>query len=170
MKFKGNLIITDPKFLSKDSDWGRIFSPSENKIPLKTFILGEGKITATVYQLKDESISPKQFSEDLSLSFLEYNTNPNLTNQIIYSELLNSTKPLGTFTTESGYFIIALEEEILSYYPKFYSETDIPSFCYATISDYSGDIEIFKDKYDRVHILGDHFITSDSDLNNQLTL
>ncbi len=127
---KRAIIITDPSYFVKDSDWGTGFNFDRREINLPDFTnyvwintgFGDG--------------TGKVFTTDKALS--QYELEEAIIGLRKTDGILEGYRDLGRFGVDSGTFGAFYYDEVLKYYPDF--ALDIGSWCYTIVPDFLGSI------------------------------
>ena len=164
MKFKGNIIITDPCYIVKDSDWKKCdYGNNMEVLGFSTFISEPtiyGDWSCTVWDLKNKD--PKEFIDNLCKSYWEADRIKGLYGKLSkkYKDALEemdskftTLESLGNFCADSGQVGVFLLDEVLKYNPDFDYDLSKP-WTTTLIKDFEGDIKYYIDKDTEAHILG----------------
>lgn len=147
-EFDGTIIITDPCYVSKDSDWGESFDYGNNIIDDSNFRdyiweatgTGDGmwpvlKLNKTLGQIELENHIKKV--TDLISKYQAKSTNSNF--EKLQKEFEKETV-FGDFCVDSGSFGIFYLDDVLKYNPSFLA--DFGDWCYCIIPDFKGIVEV----------------------------
>jgi len=163
MKFKGDIIITDPCYIMKhddssDRDWDKCnYGSNMEKLGITHYLTADteyGDWSCTT--VKDDPASQKLI-EDLNRMYFkffhDYN-NPEVYKDSEYRRQMykeydekrekiieESGLVLGRFCADAGLVSVFLLDEILAYNPKYDDHINHPH-CATLIKDFDGDIEI----------------------------
>lgn len=164
MKFKGNIIITDPCYIVKDSDWEKCDCGNNMEVlGFSTFISEStiyGDWSCTVWDLKNKD--PKEFIDNLCKSYWEADRIKGLYGKLSkkYKDALEemdskftTLESLGNFCADSGQVGVFLLDEVLKYNPDFDYDLNKP-WITTLIKDFDGDIKYYIDNDTEAHILG----------------
>ena len=164
MKFKGNIIITDPCYIVKDGDWKKCdYGNNMEILGFRTFISEPtiyGDWSCTTWDLKDKD--PKEFIDNLCKSYWEADRIKGLYGKLSkkYKDALEEIdskftilESLGNFCADSGQVGVFLLDEVLKYNPDFDYDLSKP-WTTTLIKDFDGDIKYYVDNDRGAHILG----------------
>lgn len=159
MKFKGDIIITDPCYVIRrreDRDNIKILG-------FTTFISEStlyGNWSCKTLNLKNKN--PKEFIDDVCNTYQESEKIKGLYGKLSskYKEAKEKVRSktvnleiLGDFCADSGQVGVFLLDEVLRYNPEFINHTDRP-WTTTLIKNFNGDIEYYIDLEGQAHILG----------------
>lgn len=148
MEFKGTIIITDPCYISKDSDWGKSFDYESRIISHPCFSnylwnctgIGDGTwMVAGVDKIMSQ-LELEDHAKDVFKKQLNYEQHYSTKNKIDYEKSIKQDTILGQFGVDSGTFGVFYLKDVLEYYPSFLS--DLGEWCYTIIPDFVGNIDI----------------------------
>lgn len=147
MEFRGEIVITDPCYISKTEDWGEGFDFINEKIDPK---LGFSK-----YLFENTGIGDGEWSVFV-LSNFDYDTEEKIKELCIKGEGVDDLSTLegdwkGSFTADAGLMGVFYNTEVRRYDRE--ALTDLPQRCYTVLSNFDGDIHIIKGKQEN-HIIG----------------
>lgn len=168
MEFNGTIIITDPIYIIKDTDFDKEYSDfniNKKKMSSKYFsdylwesdnntLNGFTEKTYGVYktntysQLDLESTIDSVMDTINEISFTSLNTESIMK----LEDLSKIYTRIGRYQTESGTFGVFYLSEVLKYNPTFLS--DYGSWCFTVIEDFVGNIEIYNPDNEFAHIEG----------------
>lgn len=167
MKFKGDIIITDPGYICKNDDWEKCeYGKCMEKLGLRTYITrntiyGDWSCTTFKDTPKSNKIYKKIISKNLKF-FGEYNnseiykTEENrekmLKEHEVEIEKLNSDIALGEFCADCGMVGVFLLEEVLKYNPDFDYHKN-RKWTTTLIESFDGEVE-FKVVDEEVSVIG----------------
>lgn len=148
---EGTIIITDPCYFAKKSDWGKAFDYSNYKISLPEFTdyiwtyTGQGDGSWEIIETTDilNRVEAEKFVIGYSKALR--NLNPSNINSIQELEgYMKKQSYLGRFSVDSGTFGIFYLSEVLKYNPNFLRDHGV--WLYTVIEDFIGSIQLqFKD-------------------------
>lgn len=155
MKFKGNIIITDPCYIMKNDDWSSTNHGSQHQ--LKRIGITKSLIADTEYgdwsctTVKDDPMTNDTliFIDDIYDSLWEaYNNGPELNRELIQALterrkniIETSDVILGEFCADSGMVGVFLLDEVLAYNPDFDNHIN-KKWTTTLIENFDGEIEI----------------------------
>lgn len=160
---KSNVIITDPCYVSKTSDWDSkkfdyeslSIDPSLGFSEYLWKETGFGDGVWKVSEIKGGIVSGndlEKFIEDIETAYYDFFKCSNIQNQIRLEELIGKRETIGRYCVDSGTFGVFLFDEVLSYHPDFLVEYG--SHCYTIIEDFIGDISVYEDSRKQIHVVG----------------
>jgi hypothetical protein len=161
MKFKGDIIITDPCYImrrnadgSSRDDWDSCgYGDNMQALGIKTFLTSDTEYgdwsCTTVKDCKESEAILIKLNTNYSKLWNTYN-NPKGKDQALIDTLEKERKEiqesgkefvLGEFCADAGLVSVFLLEEVLKYNPEFNYHTEKP-WTTTLIKDFDGDIEI----------------------------
>lgn len=162
MKIDGNIIITDPCYFAKDTDWGTLFNfdnlTIDSSLGFTDYIwepTGVGDGRWKVSEIKDEILSGielEKFIEDIEDAYYNFFKNASIENQIKLEDLVGRRTTIGRYCVDSGTYGVFKLNEVLSYKPDFLVTHG--HHCYTNIKDFIGDVDIYKDNRNQSHVIG----------------
>lgn len=155
MEFNGTIIITDPGYFAKDSDWGEDsgFDFTENTInPSLGFTkyiwnpTGYGDGSWSVIGV-DKILSQLELEEHVGkiidlVEKIEKDNTADAKNKLQIEQKKETV--LGSFGVDSGSFGVFYLDEVLKYNPTLLS--DLGGWCYTVIPNFIGNIEALEIK------------------------
>ena len=147
--FKGTLVITDPSYFAKDSDWGNTFDYKNHIISkdlgFTDYIwlnTGYGDGSWGIYSL-DKITGQLELEDHISrvlsaMNEVEKSSGAASRNKL--QEILKKETPLGEFCVDSGTFGVFYLDDVLRYYPNFLA--DLGGWCYTIVPDFIGLVDI----------------------------
>lgn len=147
MKFKGDIIITDPCYIIKDdsADWRKCdygdWSCSTWSTPRKD-VTAQLEELNTLRKVRWELI--KKYGED------------SVQAKIYYDKIANAslnTEKIGDFCADSGMVAVFLLDEVLKYNPDFDFHIN-REWTTTLIKDFDGEVDYYVDNEDNAHIIG----------------
>ena len=167
MKFKGDIIITDPCYIIKEinsEDWDKCdFGDNMEVLGINHYISEStiyGDWSCTTWDLGNKD--PKKFADDLCDFYIEMERTKGLHGKLSqeYKNKLeeldskfSNLKVLGKFCADAGLVAVFLLDEVLKYNPDFRYHINKP-WTTTLIKDFDGEIEYYLDKETSAHILG----------------
>lgn len=182
MKFKGNIIITDPCYIIRENP---IKAPNPKDFNLPDSILNK---PFNEFSAPEEFAFEKAFREYLNekdkyddwynceygehmevlginnylckdtiygdWSCTTYQTSTKDIESLINNQSLDYFNPIGEFCADTGMVAVFLLDEVLKYNPNFTKWMEEHSWCVTLIKDFDGDVEYFVDNNDNAHIIG----------------
>lgn len=167
MKFKGNIVLTDPLYIIKDdnpNDWELCEKGNNmealgitNYITEQTFI-GDAFVDVTSVKNLDPNVVVSELYQIESVLGMFSNDEKNKEAECKYAELIKNLNCIGSFSVDSGYFGVFLLEEIKKYNPEFEALISKCKYCAEVIRDFDGEINfrVFDNSLVNMnHIVGD---------------
>lgn len=126
MKFKGNLLLTDPVYIVKkwcESDW--------------KLLLSDGYDYAVLHYLGITKYVLGEIGEDSEWNVID-----------------NSGMKVGSYCSDSRLFCVCDLKQVLVYNPDFLISFDKNSECYCVINDFDREIKVIPDEKHNNHVIG----------------
>ena len=150
MRFKGNVIVTDPCYIIKDSDkindWDKCqYGENMSKLGFNVYICKNtiyGDWECSVFLINNEN--PKEFIDNIAK-----NRDIEELENIQYHH-----KRIGQFCADSGMVGVFLLDEINEYNPEFLDYLSKHPQIATVLKDFNGDIQYYVDPNNEAHILG----------------
>lgn len=139
MKFKGDIIITDPCYIVKEEDWENSdFGENMDVIGFTSWLsrsTGYGDWSCTTF--KHDISDIKEYLEEL----------------VSDEDVKIEGNKIGTFCADAGMVGVFLVDEVLEYNPEFKSK--LGSWWLTYIKDFDGDINFYVTCANTVHVIGE---------------
>lgn len=155
---KSDIIITDPCYIAKNKDWGKVFDWEHYTIEAPEFSdyvwsrTGQGDGSWMISGLHEvlNRVETEKFIEGFEDSI--QNFNPQTDSILKISEYIKKQDYLGRFSVDSGSFGIFYLTDVLSYNPNFLRDHGI--WLYTIIPDFVGSIQVKFSNNNHFNILG----------------
>lgn len=159
MKFKGDIIITDPCYIIKESnpdDWDKCdFGDNMEILGIKHYISEYtiyGDWSCTTFNVGDRD--PKDFIKEYSkITDRMLALDDCCEEAEILSFKIDNLKKLGRFCADAGKVAVFYLKDVLKYNPEFDFHITRP-WTTTVIRDFNGDIEYYLDENTDAHIIG----------------
>lgn len=147
MEFKGEIVITDPCYISTVEDWGEGFDFIGGKI--------DPKFRFSKYLFNNTGLGDGEWSV-FKVDNYDYDTKDKLKDLCIQGEGIDDLSSLtgdwqGSFTSDTGLMGIFYNKEVRRYDKE--ALTDLPLRCYTILRDFDGDIYFIKGEQEN-HFIG----------------
>lgn len=164
MKFKGDIIITDPCYIMKDGDWSKCnYGESMSRLGLTAYISEStiyGDWSCTTWSTPRKDVEA-QLEEINTLCREQYEPvekygRGSVQEKIYEDKIFDATldlKDIGHFCADAGMVAVFLLDEVLKYNPDFNYHTN-REWTTTLIKDFDGDVEYHVDEDGNAHIIG----------------
>lgn len=146
-----DLIITDPCYIAKKEDWGKLFDYESYTIKSPEFTdyiwtytgQGDGNWMITEPSEILNRVEAEKFINGFSFA-IKYFKNGDINSIIDLEKFMKKQTILGRFSVDSGSFGVFYLDEVLKYNPNFLRDHGV--WLYTIIEDFTGSVQLqFKD-------------------------
>lgn len=144
MKFKGNIVITDPCYVTKDEDWDSVEDLdgyhsilSLNGVDSIAEDTGFGDGSWNVYKVEGD---PYDYIKKIQELYDKEGNNSDETCSKVEELVMDGTEVIGSFCADAGMSCVADIKQLVDYNPEAQEFIDKHPWCCAVLKGFDGDI------------------------------